>query len=262
MMRMYGLGRILLVSLVLGTVVSTDSARADLRETRHNLSGRKDVSSSAGRAEREICVFCHTPGASEVEGAAGEASAPYWPQWQRSVEASFSFELFDDIGRGGSDAGQRGAVGSVSVACLSCHDGVQALGVMQGSGSDHPFGVPYRGVFRGGAAAASIRDRLVAAQDSPTGIGGLMGDDVEFRPARTATVNRRQIWWAATTSNTAQRAKSDLPLYPRRVVEGPGTYSQIPFVECTSCHDPHSTREVFMRTTNEGSKLCMACHIK
>lgn len=239
----------------------SDWAGADIRTTKHNLSGRGAASTEKGRGEREVCVFCHTPSAEDA-AASGSGDVPYWPKWQRSVEAAFSFELFDDIGRGGAESTFGGAVGSVSVACLSCHDGVQAFGVTPGTGSDHPFGVPYRGMVRGGEAAAKYRDRILQSQDAPLQIGGIIADDSEFRPARSAIVNKRQVWWAAATTNVAQRSKSDLPLYPRRVVEGAGNYEQVPFVECTSCHDPHTTREVFLRTTNESSKLCMTCHIK
>jgi predicted CXXCH cytochrome family protein len=244
-------------------LLASPLAQADIRDTKHNLTGSPVDPDSRGRAEREICVFCHTPSLEDV-GARDGASARPWPKWQRSVEAAFSFELFDDIGRGGVDAGVTGAVGSVSMACLSCHDGVQAFGVGTGSSSDHPFGVPYRGLVRGGEAATAYRDRLIQViEGSPFQLGNAIRDDSEFKPARSAVVNRREIWWASVSSNVSQRSKNDLPLYPRRVVEGAGGgYEQVPFVECTSCHDPHSTREVFLRTTNESSKLCMTCHVK
>lgn len=238
-------------------------AYSDIRDTKHNLTGNVAGAESRGRAEREVCVFCHTP--SLEDSAEGDGTATrQWPRWQRSVEAAFSFELFDDIGRGGIDAGVTGAVGSVSMACLSCHDGAQALGVGTGNASDHPFGVPYRGLVRGGESATAYRDRVIRViENSPFQLANAIPDDSEFKPARSAVVNRREIWWASVSTNVAQRSKNDLPLYPRRVVQDAGGgYEQVPFVECTSCHDPHSTREVFLRTTNEGSKLCMTCHVK
>ena len=227
---------------------------ADIRETKHNLAtGNADPSvMDRARAERAVCVFCHTPSADESAQNADGGASIFLPKWQRSLEATFTFGLFDDIGRGGSDSTTNGAVGSVSMACLSCHDGIQAFAVTQGASSDHPFGVPYQGLVGGGAAASGYRDRLLTAQDAGTRISGPF-DEPEYRPARSSMVNRRQIWWAPVTANTQQRSKSDLPLYPRRVIEGAGDYVQVPFVECTSCHDPHSTREVFLRTSNEGS---------
>lgn len=253
-------GRLGSVGLVFGCVLGFASAlaSADIRDTKHNLSGNTDTAADKVRAERAVCVFCHTPSAEESGAARTEAT---WPQWQRSVEAAFTFEMFDDIGRGGADQGLQGAVGSVSMACLSCHDGVQAFGVTPGAGSDHPFGVPYRGLHRGGEAAKAYRDRIIQANEAPMQLASTINDDSEFKPARSALVNKRQIWWASVGSNVAQRSKNDLPLYPRRVVEGT-SYEQVPFIECTSCHDPHTTREVFLRSSTEGSKLCMTCHIK
>lgn len=246
---------------------SATTVDADIRDTKHNLSGRSKAVTGEQSKEmrdkevREICVFCHAPNAKDdPDGqAAGQSITP---KWQKNVELAFSFEMFDDIGRMGVDQEGGGVkVGSVSVACLSCHDGVQAFGVTPGAGSDHPFGVPYRGITRGGEAASQYRDRILMAQDAPVQSGRYLDDNSDFRPARSGMINKRTIWWASL-SPAKQRTKNDLPLYPRRVVEGAGNYELVPFVECTSCHDPHSTREVFLRTGNEGSTLCFTCHVK
>lgn len=260
--------RAVLVSLLL--LCGAMPAWPDIRDTKHNLSGNAgalspDVSKDERkRLERQVCVFCHTPGQAELsELAEGQVTTPVpLPKWQRSVEPAFSFELFDDIGRLGGDLGGANPVGSVSMGCLSCHDSVQAFGVAPGSGSDHPFGVPYRGYGdRGGATAREFRDRLVSDSQVASQIGTKISDESEFRPVRSGVVNKREIWWAAM-NDTGQRTKNDLPLYPRRVNQDYGGYKNIPFVECTSCHDPHSSREVFLRTSNEESRLCTTCHVK
>lgn len=259
--------RIFLLSLLLFGLRAEPSL-ADILDTKHNLMDKSDSGQPVSpeerkRLSREVCVFCHTPGMSELNSTESREQLQARPQalWQSSIEATFSFELFDDIGRMGAEGTGVQPVGSVSVACLSCHDAVQALGVNQGSASDHPFGVPYRGLFRFTESANAYRDRIMASQgDLPSRMAGYIRDESEFRPARSGVVNKRQVWWAAV-SDSGQRTKNDLPLYPRRV-EGVGGYEQVPFVECTSCHDPHSTREVFLRTDNEQSKLCMTCHIK
>lgn len=241
---------------------------ADILETKHNLTkvspGGQSVSAEERRRlSREVCVFCHTPGVSEDEASGQQDKIRPRPeaQWQSSVEAAFTFELFDDIGRVGADGVSGQPVGSVSVACLSCHDAVQALGVNHFNVSDHPFSVPYRGLSNYSESSSQYRRRIVASQgDRPALLGGYVSDESEFRPARFGIVNKRKVWWAAT-GDSAQRTKNDLPLYPRQV-SGPDGYEQVPYVECTSCHDPHTTREVFLRTSNEQSKLCMTCHIK
>lgn len=243
-------------------------ARADITGTKHNLTGKKNTTPSSKmtdderkRASREVCVFCHTPGTTELAEVAASTTPSFIEKaakWQSSLETSFTFELFDDIGRAGT--GGASSVGSVSVACLSCHDSVQAFGV-NNLQQDHPFGVPYRGGSKSGnLTATQLRDIALKNADAPYKSGAYIRDDSEFRPVRSGVINKRQIWWASNL-DTGQRAKSDLPLYPRKV-DGMGGQEDIPFVECTSCHDPHSDRIVFLRKSNEQSQLCATCHVK
>jgi predicted CXXCH cytochrome family protein len=253
----------IVVALFFAGSLSAGYVLADVRDTKHNLTGNSSTETATSLTQRrsqnqEVCVFCHTPGITELIGGGGVPSERRVAKWQRSVEAAFTFELFDDIGKTGADGAF--PVGSVSVACLSCHDSAQAFGVSPGASSDHPFGVPYRGLAQTSAgAAAKFADRMALA-DAPYRQGVYQVDESGFRPARSGVVNKREIWWAATI-DSGRRTKNDLPLYPRRVDNGSG-YDSVPFVECTSCHDPHSSREVFLRTSNDQSKLCMTCHTK
>lgn len=242
-------------------------AHADITATKHNLTGKTfsadESSDERRRASREVCVFCHTPGIVELAELAKSGAHPSDPkvaQWQSSLETSFTFELFDDIGRSGTTEGAA-AVGSVSMACLSCHDSVQAFGVSN-TQIDHPFGIPYRGGARlGGLTASQLRDMAIKSSGgAPARAGSYIREDSEFRPVRSGVINKRQIWWASTI-DSGQRSKTDLPLYPRKVSGFDGS-EEIPFIECTSCHDPHSTRTVFLRKSNEQSQLCMTCHVK
>lgn len=243
------------------------NARADIVQTRHNLSSVLTPESLRGMSKeeerrlvaREICVFCHTPSRDRVGEAAGDEALTS-PKWQRSVDRLFSFNLYDDIGRVGTE-GAKEAVGSVSMACLSCHDFSQALG-MSGV-SDHPFGVPYRGLDEKFVLRAE-RQLLAEQVDESAGniatrLAKFIGDTSEFRSVRRGVVNSREIWWASMT-DSQQRSKSDLPLYPRKsLVDGE---SVIPYVECTSCHDPHVDRGLFLRLANQSSVLCQTCHVK
>jgi predicted CXXCH cytochrome family protein len=52
-------------------------------------------------------------------------------------------------------------------------------------------------------------------------------------------------------------------LYTRAASAGyTGQTNPEPFVECASCHDPHSTNQTFLRIANTGSAVCLACHNK
>jgi predicted CXXCH cytochrome family protein len=52
-----------------------------------------------------------------------------------------------------------------------------------------------------------------------------------------------------------------LMLYTRDNTGNGGAAAE-PFVECATCHDPHSSNSLFLRISNSGSGVCLACHNK
>lgn len=226
----------------------------DIRSTKHNLSGN---GSTEGKIdERQICVFCHTPSidVGERKDNAQESTAPT-VGWQPSMR-DHTFVIYDDIGRRGLGSV---SVGSQSIACLSCHDAVQAFSESN-SQNDHPFGVPYRGATKNSAnllSARSSQDKEIAPYKESQHLKAL--DD--FRDASYGIIENRSMWWVSSSGMTTRRARSDLPLYSRtdRLT---GT-TEIPHIECSSCHDPHvATTSLFLRVSNDGSRLCLTCHSK
>jgi predicted CXXCH cytochrome family protein len=217
-------------------------AFADISTTRHAFV------KSAKRDRSDLCVFCHTP---NVSGTPPDAA----PVWQKSVGTALTFTIYDDIGRLGLG---KSSVGSQSVACLSCHDSNQAQAVTKGGASDHPFGVPYRGATKdrqpGNSTSqpAGVDDAMVAAKK--------LVNLEDFRDVTQGTIEDRTVWWVSPTgASGGRRTRSDLPLYTRNYTE---SGENLPFIECSSCHDPHSNNQKFLRVPNEGSKLCLTCHIK
>lgn len=222
-------------------LMCTDAVLADVRTTPHALvkSTRPDAS--------DICVFCHTP---NVKGTAPQKA----PRWQSSIGTNVEFTIYDDIGRIGLG---KSSVGSQSMACLSCHDANQAR-TMIGK-ADHPFGVPYRGATKYMNLSPSRPAIKEPNEHFPTReANNLMYSD-EFHDPSQGTVEDRTVWWVSKTGTTARRTRNDLPLY-NRVLFGGDT--NIPFIECSSCHDPHSNNAMFLRIPNTGSQLCLTCHIK
>ena len=122
-------GSMAMVLLAMGAFGS-QQALAQVNLTKHNLG------SSAGglvtmrySGTGEICVFCHTP-----HGATTTATVPLW---NRTLPAAGGYTTYNSLGTSSMD-GATVAVGSVSIACLSCHDGASAINVMintPGSGS-------------------------------------------------------------------------------------------------------------------------------
>ena len=214
-----------------------------MRGTLHNLARGQNIEITDAR---QICVFCHTPTDNDHTDAMK-------PQWQPSAPEDQTFIMFDDIGQ---IASGREAVGSQSIACLSCHDSSQAFGISGGS-QDHPFAVPYRGALtaeqRQHALEEATREGRLA---NP---GRMVKFNAEFREATRGVVDNRPVWWVSKGAPSAQRGRLDVPLYVRL---DPSDQTEVPFVECSSCHDPHNVRPHFLRTETAASDLCMTCHIK
>lgn len=231
------------ICLVLMACV-TGMALADIRTTPHSL-----VKMSVKPDASDICVFCHTP---NLSGTPPEKA----PLWQHSIGTNLEFTIYDDIGR--LELGKR-SVGSQSIACLSCHDANQALTVTKTS-FDHPFGVPYRGTFKNSIPALSepMRKSGPDAENVAVWAKHLVSSE-DFHDVSRGVVENRSVWWVSLSGITARRTRNDLPLYERHDTE---SGRDLPFIECSSCHDPHTSTPLFLRLSNEGSRLCLTCHIK
>lgn len=110
-------------AVVLGTAliagnVSAAGLAGSIINTRHNLGSSGKGPNTADAADTaEICIFCHTP-------HGGDTGAPV-PLWNKKLTTA-TFTTYDQLGTSTLDAAV-GDVGSVSLACLTCHDGTQAI---------------------------------------------------------------------------------------------------------------------------------------
>ncbi|WP_210398065.1 cytochrome c3 family protein [Motiliproteus sediminis] len=295
---------------------------AGIKNTRHNL-GSSAASNGPDNnrtdATGEICVFCHTP-----HGADNAAAVPLWNRALES-DAANTYTTYDQLGTSSLDGGVV-AVGSVSIACLSCHDGQQAMDVMinePGSGTDTISAGTWSGSTSDGLTGGDTmndanfgitfigtdltNDHPIGIQYAGGGESGSRGDgegtvsnyaDTDFKPAWKGTVNNMPIWWVPTVAATGSsdigdvdgnggtkasgasrtagtaptsRNKTDMQLYTRLLVsQGGGIFDSgtdgaadaEPYVECASCHDPHTENATFLRVDNFGSGVCLACHTK
>ena len=263
-----------LALVVMGAMTSMP-ASAQIASTKHNLGtspGGTGVNQFSGTAE--ICVFCHTPHGADVTASV--------PLWNRALPAPASFTTYDSLGTSTLD-GRTASVGSVSIACLSCHDGVTSMSAVinaPGSGrtgdaawvagawsganqtggkigaglitnigtdlrDDHPIGIQYGG---GGVTLA---------------LPGATTRDPDFKSVTSSVMGTSRVWWVDTEATAnGTRQKTDMALYTRPAGSYTGQTDSEPFVECGSCHDPHTTNSTFLRITNAGSAVCLACHVK
>ena len=271
--------KVLLIS-TLGLIWSGYAA-AGVVGSKHDLTTATGAAQATTAVTDEVCVFCHTP-----HGSAVNAPVPLWNKVLNTNQARF--DRYSTLATPTFDSNEVD-VGSVSLACLSCHDGTQAMdviinrpggsdlvdnynpagtdldaavGVMTGSPvpmlgedltNDHPISMQYAG---GGALPTDTDGAL-----SPGPFG-----DPDFNPPVKDSINLQPVWWVdGPVGGTAlQRDKTDMILYTRA-----DSGIQEPYVECGSCHDPHNdTTGVaansvqFLRVDNAASQICTACHIK
>lgn len=262
------------LGVMAASVLLAPQAQAQIATTKHNLSTSGTGSVRAATAVDEICVFCHTPHGSDTSAAV--------PLWNRDLTGRGPYQLYDALGTVTLDGGVA-PVGSVSIACLSCHDGQTALNAVINAPGSGLAGEPTRwpGTMQntgpGGVMPAGITNiGLDLRNDHPIGIqyagggysttnpAGLNVRDVDFAAPQNATINGRQVWWVDSAGGTAAtREKSDMILYTRTETGGRFAGVAEPFVECASCHDPHvSANPTFLRRSNVGSALCLTCHTK
>ena len=224
--------------------ISRDEAAAGLFG-KHNFT-------ASGIATGEICAFCHAPQGMETSVTA--------PLWNRSRSPMSDYQAYSTLG-----SATAAASGSVSMACLSCHDGTQAPNVIintpgkDGNDADsingtrtdssqflkdhHPVGMQYAG----GGPNHTIPGAPFKLEN--------------FRSTSYTGTGTGTVWWVDTGGNGRQ--KSDLLLFTRADTPQSESVGR-PYVECASCHDPHNiSNPTFLRAANPGSGgLCMTCHAK
>lgn len=267
--------KIVLIS-ILGAFCWSGYATAGVVGSKHDLTtGGVGQSQDQTTATDQVCVFCHTPHGSDV-------NAPV-PLWNKVLGAPGSYTQYSTLQTPTFDSTEA-PVGSVSLACLSCHDGVQAMDVVinqPGSGGYNAAGSEIDataiGAMVGVPAGAPIPalgtdltdDHPVSMQyggggavvSDPIGQApGPLGDPDFVLPFRDE-VNLNPIWWVDSPVGTpSTREKTDMILYARNDL---GTVQ--PFVECGSCHDPHNDTSAgvqFLRIDNQASQICTSCHVK
>lgn len=236
----------------------------------------------------EVCVYCHTPHA--ANSAAGT------PLWNRTLPSGATFTTYATLNS--STLTQTVTVpGGSSLVCLSCHDGSFAIDSvlnMPGSGRysanpDNAFldtwpsnafgGVSHsklsmgnafsetclachQPIANGGNSGAAF-DFTVAVigkelrDDHPVGIR-FPTDNPDFNPT-TGTQSGAKFY---DLNGNGRMDKNEVRIYDT----GNGHE-----VECATCHDPHGVPSggagsqfypTFLRAANNGSGLCMTCHVK
>ncbi len=256
---MKGLKTIAAIFAAMGLLAYSATAQAQvggIATTKHNLS-TTGTGSIKTDGTTEICVFCHTP-----HGADTGVAAPLWNRAQTTA----TFQVYSSSSL---DAQPTQPTGT-SLACLSCHDGTVAFDAIRN--------LPGSGGFTDTPSADGVTTWTFTnapTKKMPAGIIANIGTDLRNdhpismvyadarSPSSTSPVQTAGFRAVVTTGNKKCVGGTDcndvnaLPL-SSATIGGPAD-----FVQCTSCHDPHrSDTPTFLRKSNDGSALCLTCHVK
>jgi predicted CXXCH cytochrome family protein len=249
--------------LSLGTIAMAGSAPGTgIVGTYHDLSlgapsgamgDTLDHSTPVAEQGNRICIYCHAP---HNTFPADATLNKYRPLWNHTASLNSTFTMYSngtDVPGSISHQSQAMALlsgpavpGSVSMLCLSCHDGSQAPNSYGFASNTAPA--------KSSGVAQAIGARAVI---------GLNGDLQNHHPIG---FNYDQ---AQALDNELRVSTHDISASTGGAfTAGPGTIADLMWngnVECVSCHDVHNTGNKGVKFTwinDTQSALCLACHVK
>ena len=278
----------------LSTFVSAQPG--NIRYTKHNLSNQQPTVITtmvadgilsrryASNTVDQICIFCHTP----------HNAQPSYPLWNK-VMPTQTFRLYTSSPTLSSVAkGATLPADSVSLLCLSCHDGKTAVNVLHNASFVPSTPIASSNPLKPNALVEIYGDTVNAsfALDPATGGGLSMAAFASFGSYKanlgaTATdlmagnnlADDHPIGFSYDAASGADINKTRLHPTATAVTNSNNKIRFFPpgnRLECSSCHDPHVSYEVsstvatnsdpklrpFLVMSNDGSALCLSCHIK
>jgi hypothetical protein len=217
---------------------------------------------------QRVCVFCHTPHNAQDTSGTGVV-APLWNHaittqnmgtqpytWSAPANLPIAFNTTDYL------------IGP-SRLCESCHDGSLAAdahgGVHPGTGTTHLSGANAITDLSVTHPIGFLYNEAQTARNS-TAAGGIqeIADPSSFYLKSVPTASGGA---SAMNTQPAQRAASGFTYGTKKISDT--LYSG--YMTCASCHDVHNTNNVvgtvggynyFLWAPEEGSAICLSCHVK
>jgi predicted CXXCH cytochrome family protein len=191
--------------------LEAQNQQALIANTPHNLSVSGPGAVKAA-SETSICVFCHIP-------HGGSPAVPLWNRYSNQ-------EMYQLYPAGSSMQSTPMQPNGSTAICLSCHDGMIAVGLVRSRAGQ----IALSGVKPGGELPDNTRNLGTSLMDDhPVSLIPSL-DDPEIRlPSPTDSV----------------------------VLDAQG------YVQCRSCHDPHDNQfGKFLVKPQTSGRICLSCHQK
>ena len=271
-------GAALLAAGVLASVAAAPVS--NIRDTAHNLSRTglpnqlTNVRAPDG-GETAICAFCHTP-----HGASTSINGPLWNR--NASNATYTRYSSSSLDANTIAFGFNDQPAGSSLLCLSCHDGMVAIGninVLNGQAQSITLQNTENGrmPIKDAQGVSNVLTGFTRnlgtdlSNDHPISFtynDALAVQDTELTRLTTGAPAQQDFATGNLIGIRTSGYKPKLPLEPT----GPGGSGQ---VQCATCHDPHITAEKFLRLSRfqiagptggqfneDRDQICLACHPK
>ncbi len=273
------------------------SNQGGITNTRHNMTF-SSLNNGNGttamdtylNAYEEVCVYCHTP-----HGANDAIAAPLWNRTYNNP----TYELYAALGTSSLD-GAQSYPGVNSLMCLSCHDGTLPIdSIVNMPGSNRISSTQKTSVDKAfldswenaGSQVAQHRAFAIDGSVPPAAACTKCHDGIDRADFKMAVIgtdlrDEHPVGVQLPLAQLGEEfiapdgAPGGMRFYDLNE-DGRAQTNEIryydtgggdgPEVECASCHDPHGVwtdaartdyAGNFLRVKNEGSAVCLACHIK
>jgi len=235
---------------VLLAAVAPFAANAAVSTTLHNLSttGTGTVKASA---ETQICKFCHTPHGANQQRAIWNHTA--------TVQA-FNWGAGNLVTTTGTTLPT--TFSSVTLKCLSCHDGSVAIGSVANNGAGVAGTIAMNASTHLTAGALNA-----AAGANVVGLGGNLqgnhptGIPYAGEPGSKAVAVAANGYYPVLAAGCGSASGVCINNGADGLLVNLVLNGAVRTVDCTSCHDPHGTLNTFLLLIPAtSSRICLACH--
>lgn len=235
-------------------------AENNVTKTLHNLSAYNPDSlvravEVADTGDTRVCVFCHIPHSGNIVAA---------PLWNKTLSTE-NYTMYDSefLRRIDypvpTDLGSDGGPGTRSRQCLSCHDGTVAVGSVSVYNAVQDETIVMTGT------GVDLEGKLTSDAMGYMGIDLSVHHPVGYQYIKDDTTYRRGFDGNTTYVTAELKAVADVNTTNIKLY----TYGSDQYVECSSCHNPHTTNKKFMRVDTVGNnhaqnvvETCTSCHDK
>lgn len=208
---------------------------------------------------RETCVYCHTP----------HNSSPVAPLWNREVPRPNGYKMYNSPN---FDSPAPIAPDGISLACLSCHDGSVAVDSVLNPPQFHDVlesGARYRMSLEGDPGSDSCGKCHNRFEGAYGGLGGAHDATIRYFTKDLRDDHTFSVPFPSYDVDPGFNQPTILKADGGRMFPNGVQTFEGDKVQCASCHDIHDPdeknlegRDPFLRTSNQGSALCLTCHQK